>query len=167
MVVPVYLVFSLFSGGLLLLAAIEFTGGYVPRSAGPAVIVGATLVLLAKLRAWHHVDHDRSPTSRNSALGLPHARPVQVFERPHTEANYLLKEMGYVLARKHARKLRLVAMVMFAIVPALLALPLWLLPQVDASAVLLPLALLSVLAGALVERWLFFAEARHLVTLYY
>jgi DMSO reductase anchor subunit len=28
-------------------------------------------------------------------------------------------------------------------------------------------ALLSVLAGALVERWLFFAEARHLVTLYY
>jgi DMSO reductase anchor subunit len=28
-------------------------------------------------------------------------------------------------------------------------------------------ALGSALAGALVERWLFFAEARHLVTLYY
>jgi DMSO reductase anchor subunit len=28
-------------------------------------------------------------------------------------------------------------------------------------------AALSVLAGAFVERWLFFAQARHLVTLYY
>ena len=29
------------------------------------------------------------------------------------------------------------------------------------------LAAASALAGAFVERWLFFAEARHLVTLYY
>jgi DMSO reductase anchor subunit len=28
-------------------------------------------------------------------------------------------------------------------------------------------ATLSALAGAFVERWLFFAQARHLVTLYY
>ena len=31
----------------------------------------------------------------------------------------------------------------------------------------MPLAALSVLLGAFVERWLFFAQARHLVTLYY
>jgi DMSO reductase anchor subunit len=34
-------------------------------------------------------------------------------------------------------------------------------------AALLAVASASALLGALVERWLFFAEARHLVTLYY
>jgi DMSO reductase anchor subunit len=166
LVLPVYLAFALFSGGLLVLATVALSEGYFPAWSGPCVLAGAALLALLKWRAWHHVDHEHSPVSRNSALGLPHARSVQVFERPHTEANYLLKEMGYVLARKHAKKLRLLAVLLFALVPALLALPLWLLPQ-HGGAVLLTLALLSVLAGALVERWLFFAEARHLVTLYY
>jgi DMSO reductase anchor subunit len=63
--------------------------------------------------------------------------------------------------------LRVVAVLLFALLPALLALPLWLLPHLDLGAPLMTFALLSTLAGALVERWLFFAEARHLVTLYY
>ena len=125
-----------------------------------------SLLWLLKARAWGYVDEGRAPVSRNSALGLPHSRPVQVFERPHTEANYLLKEMGFVLARKHARVLRLAAVLLFAIVPALLVLPVWLLPHLDTGPWLLGAAL-SALAGAFVERWLFFAQARHLVTLYY
>ena len=167
LVVPIYLVFSLLCGGLLLCTMFALAGGPLPHMAGLGIVAGALALLLLKWRAWHYVDHGRAPVSRNEALGLPHARPVQVFERPHTEANYLLKEMGYVLARKHAKRLRLLAMLLFALVPALLALPLWLLPHFDGGTVLLPVALLSALAGALVERWLFFAEARHLVTLYY
>jgi DMSO reductase anchor subunit len=31
----------------------------------------------------------------------------------------------------------------------------------------LPVAAMAALAGAFVERWLFFAQARHMVTLYY
>jgi DMSO reductase anchor subunit len=106
------------------------------------------------------------PISRNSALGLPADRRIGVFERPHTEANYLLKEMGYVLARKHARRLRLLAVLLFALVPALCALPVWFFVHLDAGPWWL-VATLSALAGTLVERWLFFAEAKHLVTLYY
>jgi DMSO reductase anchor subunit len=75
--------------------------------------------------------------------------------------------MGYVLARKHAKRLRLIAVVLFAWIPAVLALPLWLLPHFDGSGPLLAVAALCALGGAMVERWLFFAEARHLVTLYY
>ena len=37
----------------------------------------------------------------------------------------------------------------------------------DAAALLLALASIAALLGALVERWLFFAEARHLVMTYY
>jgi DMSO reductase anchor subunit len=176
----VYLVFALVSGGLLLVTVTTVFGSAPWFLLHPSLLSAAVLINLAlpvgavalgvmKLFAWRSIDSGRVPVSRNDALGLPHARPVQVFERPHTEANYLLKEMGYVLARKHAKRLRLLAIVLFALLPALLALPLWLLPPFDAVAasLLLAIASASALLGALVERWLFFAEARHLVTLYY
>jgi DMSO reductase anchor subunit len=167
MVLPVYLLFALLSGGLLLASVVGLVGGTLSNMAGFGVAAGALLLWFLKARAWSYVDTGRLPVSRNDALGLPHQRDVQVFERPHTEANYLLKEMGYVLARKHAKRLRLIAVLLFAVLPALLALPLWLLPHFDGSGPLLAVASLSALAGAIVERWLFFAEARHLVTLYY
>jgi DMSO reductase anchor subunit len=91
---------------------------------------------------------------------------VQVFERPHTEANYLLKEMGYVLARKHARRLRLLSVLLFALVPLLAGLLAMNSPH-GLVAATMAFATASALVGAIVERWLFFAEARHLVTLYY
>ena len=167
LVLPVYLVFALYCGGIVVAASVALFGGSLSNMAGFGIVAGALLLWLLKRSAWQRVDHERVPVSRNDALGLPHARPVQVFERPHTEANYLLKEMGYVLARRHAKRLRVIAVLLFALLPGLLALPLWMLPHFDGGAVLLPIALLSALAGALVERWLFFAEARHLVTLYY
>jgi DMSO reductase anchor subunit len=167
LVLPVYLVFALYSGGIVVVTGIVLAGGPLARLAAFGVCAGAVMLAALKARAWHHVDQDRAPSSRNSALGLAHSRPIHVFERPHTEANYLLREMGYVLARKHARKLRAVSVMLFAALPALIGLALWLLPSLRGASILLPVALLSVLAGALVERWLFFAEARHLVTLYY
>jgi DMSO reductase anchor subunit len=88
-----------------------------------------------------------------------------VFERPHTEDNYLTREMGYVLARKHARKLRLLALTMFAAAPLVLALLALAVPALSGAA--MALAALCVLTGAVVERWLFFAQAKHVVTLYY
>jgi DMSO reductase anchor subunit len=104
---------------------------------------------------------------RAAALGLPHDRTVRVFERPHTEANYLTKEMGYVLARRHATKLRTLAVLLLAVLPiVLLLLPVWIVVHLDATPWLVA-ASLSALLGAFVERWLFFAEAKHLVTLYY
>ena len=170
LVLPVYMAFALFTGGLLMLA-IGGRNGFGDKdfdyqgTVALAVIAGAILLAALKLIAWRHLDTARSRVSRNDALGLPHARQVQVFERPHTEANYLLKEMGYVLARKHARRLRLLALLLFAVVPALCALPV--LATSHGFGPWMMLAFGSALLGALVERWLFFAEARHLVTLYY
>jgi DMSO reductase anchor subunit len=74
--------------------------------------------------------------------------------------------MGFVLARKHSRRLRIMAVVLFADVPALCALPLCLLSHIEAAP-WLAVAATSALIGAFVERWLFFAEAKHVVTLYY
>jgi len=168
LVLPVYLGFALATGYLLTFSILGLTGMlWNGHQVATFMLAGALLLLALKTGAWRFVDGERAPISRNSALGLPHARPVQVFERPHTEANYLLKEMGYVLARKHAGRLRAISAVLFTLVPAAIAMLLWLWPAFEPSPAWLCLAFLSTMAGALVERWLFFAEARHLVTLYY
>ncbi len=164
LVVPGYLLFALLGGGLLFGV---FAGDTLdaPNLVGAGIVLGAIALWLLKRAYWRALDRAPSPQTRGDAVGLPD-REVSVFERPHTEANYLNREMGFVLARRHARKLRIVASVLFALVPALCALPVWLLPHGDATP-LLWVGALSFQIGALVERWLFFAEAKHLVTLYY
>ncbi|TWG61445.1 DmsC/YnfH family molybdoenzyme membrane anchor subunit [Aminobacter sp. J44] len=101
-----------------------------------------------------------------SATGLGHLGKVRLFERPHTNENYLTREMGFRVARKHAEKLFRIALVAGGGVPAVLLLLSLLLGQ-GAAAVILALAVLSHALGVLVERWLFFAEARHAVMNYY
>lgn len=163
-VVPVYLLFALLTGGLLWAALTAFDG-----SIGNAVaMVGIPMALaLAVLKRsyWRDIDRTPLPMTRGDAVGLP-GRTVGVFERPHTEGNYLTREMGFVVARKHARTLRAIALALFAMVPAVLLLPLWAFAHVDAGPWLAAAAISSLL-GAFVERWLFFAQARHMVTLYY
>ncbi len=104
-------------------------------------------------------------TTANSATGLK-GGDIRSVEWPHTEENYVLKEMGYRIARKHAAKLRaLVHLLAFAVPLAASAVAL-----VAGGGIGMVAAVVAVLAqapGMLVERWLFFAEAKHAVTLYY
>lgn len=166
LVLPAYLLFALFTGGLLAAAISGLSDSSVGSMAGFAVMLGAVVLWRLKRRAWRDIDTQPLPVSRNAALGLPEDRRINVFERPHTEANYLLREMGFVLARKHSKRLRVIATMLFALVPVLLALPVSLFVHIDAGPWLLA-ASIAALGGTLVERWLFFAEAKHLVTLYY
>ncbi|HZH44843.1 MAG TPA: DmsC/YnfH family molybdoenzyme membrane anchor subunit [Lysobacter sp.] len=164
LVVPAYLLFALMTGGVLFATLAGALGG-LSNLAGLGILVGALALYLLKRRYWRDIDRGELPATRGDAVGLPE-RTLRVFERPHTEANFVTREMGYVLARKHSKRLRAVASLLFALVPALCALPVWVFVHLDAEMVLLPAAI-SVLLGALVERWLFFAEARHVVMLYY
>ncbi|MEG3192476.1 dimethyl sulfoxide reductase anchor subunit family protein [Lysobacter sp. D1-1-M9] len=164
LVLPGYLVFALLSGGLLL-AAIEGVDGRLGRLPALLAITLMAALWWLKRRYWRDIDHTPLPATRGDAVGLPE-REVQVFERPHTEGNFLTREMVFVLARKHSRKLRTIAVLLFAVLPALLMLPVWLLVHMDAAP-WFAAAAVSTLCGAAVERWLFFAEARHLVSLYY
>ncbi|NRA99924.1 MAG: hypothetical protein HRU32_08910 [Rhodobacteraceae bacterium] len=96
-----------------------------------------------------------------SATGLGTIGSVRAFEPPHTGGNYLTHEMIHVVGRKHAFKLRLIAFGLMAVVPWII---LFVLPF---SHVLAALAIISHVAGVFVSRWLFFAEAEHVVGLYY
>jgi len=78
--------------------------------------------------------------------------------------NYLMKEMVFVVGRKHMQKLRLIAFLLGAAVPsALLGFSL----IIGGHVFVMVLAVAAHLAGLFVERWLFFAEAEHVVSLYY
>ncbi|WP_225029337.1 dimethyl sulfoxide reductase anchor subunit family protein [Xinfangfangia pollutisoli] len=117
------------------------------------------LVLLAGWRVGDGA-FARAGQTIGSATGLDRLGRAEIFEPAHTAGNYLLREMIYVVGRRHVAKLRVIALVFACILPvALLA--------------ALPVHLASVLAtaahllGAFAARWLFFAEAEHVVGLYY
>ena len=95
-----------------------------------------------------------------TATGLGDRGSVRAFEPPHTGTNYLLREFAFEVGRKHADKLRVIALVLGFILPFSL---LWL-PFSHAIALI---AVLSHLAGIAASRWLFFAQAEHVVGLYY
>ncbi len=103
----------------------------------------------------------RAAQTLGTATGLGRIGLVTPFEQAHTAGNYLLREMIFVVARKHAEKLRLIALGLAALVPALL---LALAPSGPGT---FALAALIHLIGAFAHRWLFFAEAEHVVGLYY
>ena len=73
--------------------------------------------------------------------------------------------MAFRIGRKHEQKLKRIALLLGLVLPLiLLALAL----QMEAVASFFPmLAALSFMAGVFVDRWLFFATARHAVGLYY
>src|SRR5579871_3733015 len=101
-----------------------------------------------------------------SATALGRRGRVRLVEGPHTQDNYLLKEMGFQIARKHGRRLRWIARLAGFVVPLAASVIAGLVghgPAIAAAG----LAVASAALGLVVERWLFFAEARHTVTLYY
>jgi len=170
-VLPLYLLLSLFSGALCLAAVAAFwSTGAMRLLGGLAVPLGAAS-LVVKLLYWRFIDTKSEDTGRGAstpetATGLGHIGPVRSLEWPHSEENYLLREMGYRIARKHAARLRRVALAAaFALPLVLILVGLAASPRVAGPAA--TLAALCALAGLYVERWLFFAEATHSVTLYY
>lgn len=161
---PGYLIFSAMTGSVLLNALLQ---AFAIGSTTIAVIA-LLLTLLGwgwKLATWRYNDALEIATTANTATGLA-GGTVRSLEWPHTEENYLLKEMGFRIARKHGAKLRLIAQVLAFALPVLLLAVLFALPW-PFTAILSVLAAIAQFAGMLVERWLFFAEAKHTVTLYY
>lgn len=101
-----------------------------------------------------------SGTDMASATQLGTIGTVRAFEPPHTGTNYLLREFVHVVGRKHAQKLRVIALGLMIVAPVILLL----LPFNHFIALI---AVVAHVAGVLASRWLFFAEAEHVVGLYY
>ncbi|MBS0123528.1 dimethyl sulfoxide reductase anchor subunit family protein [Thetidibacter halocola] len=146
----------------LLFLTLSLAGGAL--LSGRVSVAMVLLAITGAVQLWSWRDGDerlaRSGSDMASATGLGGIGTVRAFEPPHTGTNYLMREMVHVVGRKHAQKLRVIAMGLMVVLPVvLLALPFghaW-----------AGLAVLSHVAGVIVARWLFFAEAEHVVGFYY
>ncbi len=165
-VLPLYLLFSLASGGMLFILALGLIGS--PQPPLRATLLGLLVLTWGvKLLYWRYIDRQKVESSTATATGLSALGEIRQLEAPHTSDNYLLKEMGYQIARKHAGRLRRNALLFGLAGPVIaVAIDLSVAPSALSHTIML-LGTLSALTGVLLERWLFFAEARHLVTLYY
>jgi len=161
-----YLGFSLASGYLL---AAGFTTqssilGYEIAATGFILIILAWAIKIAWWLRAGRTTLSASGSTTGSATGLDHIGKVRLLEKPHSGQNYLTREMVHQVGRKHAQTLRMIALITGLIIPAMVCLMVYLL-NFDNSVLLL--AAVSLLAGLFAERWLFFAEAEHTVSLYY
>ncbi|MEM8957420.1 MAG: dimethyl sulfoxide reductase anchor subunit, partial [Pseudomonadota bacterium] len=113
---------------------------------------------------WKFVDGTQSASTAETATRLK--GDVRLLEAPHTEANYLMTEMGFKIARTHAAKLRRATVIFGFAIPFVAFLSAYTAGPALA-AILTLFGTLAMAAGILIERWLFFAEAKHVVMLYY
>jgi DMSO reductase anchor subunit len=162
-VLPLYFTFALLSGGLWLWAWVAVSG-YAMRGVGLplALLALAVVAAIAKTDYWRHIDAQPANTAGH-ATGLEMLGQVRAFSGPVTEESYLTHEMAFVLARKHSTRLRRIALALFAVLPVLgivIAVP-------AQQAWIAPIVALATLAGLFIERWLFFAEARHAVAAFF
>jgi DMSO reductase anchor subunit len=161
-----YLAFALASG--LALGGVFSDQNTIAGLPVPTLTVFAiALAWLLKFLWWKRADgvgFSELKSDVGTATGLGNIGDVRLFEKPHSGENYLTREMVHKIGRKHATKLRLLAIVFGSILPIILCTLALVVPAVP---FLLLLAALSLMAGLFAERWLFFAEAKHAVSLYY
>ncbi len=154
--VPLYLLFALATGCTLL---ILFTGGWELRLSAVLLLFLADTI---QLFYWRYLDETTSSSTPESATGLGKFGKVKLFEAPHTESNYLMQEMGYRIGRKHSQKLRNLFLILYGVAVIMIGYTLH-----DGPTIIWNIAAMIVLTATLIQRWLFFAEAKHTVALYY
>jgi sulfite dehydrogenase (quinone) subunit SoeC len=160
---PIYIALGLASGAVLLnllMRAFHFPASWVSWLALGSL--GAAGLL--KWAYWRRIDGELRTYTVEAATGLGQLGKVRPLEPPHTEPNYIMREMGYRIGRKHAKRLRRGVGIFLFAVPMALSCLTFLPPFGLVGAAVAGLALA---AGLLLERWLFFAEAEHVVMLYY
>jgi len=145
-----------------LFLALSLAGGAILANRGSAALVLLALAVVLQLVAWITGDMrlQQSGTTLGTATGLGDIGRVRAFLPPHSGSNYLLREFVYVVGRRHALQLRAIGLILTFGVP---------IPLIAAGLghITALVAVLAHIAGVLCLRWLFFAQAEHVVGLYY
>lgn len=159
-----YLIYAVFSGAVLYALLNTVAHGTAGTVASVAAVTSAGIALLAKRAYWRHIDAQAPLATLAAAIGMPGGAEARALDAPHFTENFVLRQMGFSIARRHAKKLRRIALAIGFALP--------LACSVLAGCALLPLATASLAVlcaggGLLLERWLFFAEATHVAAVYY
>lgn len=149
-----------FSGALILLVLASIHQrpaiGYVALALATTAVAGAVKwIYFRKFQPAAGKSHTLA-----SAIGMTAAR-AKLLDVGHTHGTFLTREFIFNVGRKRARQLRALFFLLSIVVPITII-------ALGASRpLLLGAAALSCLAGLMIERWLFFAEAQHVVRLFH
>lgn len=161
---PNYLLYAIFSGALLFAVLRTIVLGGPGLTASAAAATTSAVALIAKRAYWRHIDSQAPLATLASAIGLPKGIAAKPLDAPHFSENFILREMAFAIARRHAARLRGLVLAIGFVLPLLLS---GLASFALAPIATTTLALLCAALGLLLERWLFFAEATHVSALYY
>ncbi len=161
---PDYLLYAVFSGAVLYASLHTVDLGATGATASVAAAAAAGVALIAKRAYWRHIDAQTPLATLAAAIGLPKGVEARALDAPHFTENYILRQMGFAVARRHAVKLRHMVLVIGFALPLACSIMagLALAPMTTTT-----LALACAGVGLLLERWLFFAEATHVSAVYY
>ena len=159
---PIYLLLSLTSGAWLLLVLYLAVPGLLPAPLVFAVVSLSFVSAAAKLLYFQRIGKAQG-TSINQATGFSQGA-VRLLDAGHTSETFLTREFQYQTDAAGIQRLRTwMLLFCFLLPPAILIL----VNAMPLLAVLVYLAPIFLFSGLLLERWLFFAEARHVVRLYH
>ncbi|MCW8887042.1 MAG: dimethyl sulfoxide reductase anchor subunit [Motiliproteus sp.] len=152
-----YIALGLMSGGLMLAAVDAVASGSSDQLLLQLALALVVLGAVVKLIYLFWIGRPAGSTI-NTATGFTQAS-VRLLDQGHTSNGFLNDEFGYTVEANKLVNLRRLMVVVAFVIPFLLLL--------TANTALVVLAALLAVAGLLVERWLFFAEARHVVRLFH
>ena len=154
-----YVLLGLYSGALAGLPFIAVSNSGISKQV-TAVLALLVLALLVKAVYYFRFRTPKVQYTINNALTLG-PKSIRLLDVGHTHGTFLTDEFCFKLARGHAVLLRVVA------VAAGFGLPFVLLANGANGVIPLGVAWFACALGLLAERWLFFAEAEHVVRLYH
>lgn len=155
-----YVLLGLLIGALILAVMFAQQGLDAGRLLGLASVI-LVVAALVKIVYYFWIGQPAGP-SINTALGFTRAT-VKLLDVGHASDTFHTKEFGFQVARAKLIWLRFISIGLAFVLPMLLVTGL--LGNVGFGT--LAIAAISAYAGVFVERWLFFAEARHVVNLYH
>ena len=157
-----YIFLGLALGGLLMVSALSYQEGADVMAVTGLTVTLIAIAALAKAVYYFWVVKVTGPTI-NTATGFTRAA-VRLLDTGHTAGTFLTEEFGYQPDHSVVTALKTLV---FALG---FGLPILLLALVLAGKAGVGIALwatVSAFIGIIAERWLFFAEARHVVNLYH
>lgn len=163
--VRTFLAFAVWTGSLWLNLLAHLFGIHTPW-VGVAFVIAGLIAFFFKRKYWIFIDRHPDWVTPESATGLGDLGKVRLLEAPNTQENFVQQEMGFRIARQHVEQLRRWAFLASFLFPWCIAAF-----TVDSEPWLkIPGAIFAVIimmVGVMIERWLFFAEAKHTTMLYY
>lgn len=132
-----------------------------------SLIIFSMTALFIKLLYWYSIK-DKSKTNISTATGLGSVKKTSFFEGPHTGKNFLTSEMINKINKSKSILLRLTVCIFCYITPAYFTLEQNnLVMNNDIIGITLIIVTTFALIGMFIERYLFFIESKHTVSLYY